>query len=292
MATSDKGWLVVNSFIESEKFHDLYDLLLQAAHESDVELELLRAAELPLTVPALRKLAPRFAIFWDKDVVFARALEMLGTRLFNPAAAIETCDSKALTAIALANAGVPTPTTVFSPMTFSNLPYPDSDFAMQAAQDIGYPLVVKENYGSFGAGVHLVRDPRALRTLIREFDTKGFVLQEYIQEASGNDIRVNVVGDEVVAALHRFSTNGDFRSNLTLGGASEPCAITEFEKKISLDACRALGLDFAGVDILRTESTAYVCEVNSNPHFRTTLDCTGVNMAEKIMAYLKEQLCL
>jgi len=114
--------------------------------------------------------------------------------------------------------------------------------------------------------------------------------QQAITESMGRDVRINVVGGRVVASILRQSTGGDFRSNLTLGGTMAPYTPTEAEAQLALRATQLLGLDFAGVDVLFGKNGPLLCEVNSNAHFKTTLACTGVNMAQHIMHYIKEQL--
>ena len=117
-----------------------------------------------------------------------------------------------------------------------------------------------------------------------------FLLQEFAAGSAGCDLRINVVGERVCATILRRNEN-DFRSNVSGGANMEPYTPSEVQVRIAIDAARALGLDFAGVDVLfGADGEPLICEVNSNPHFKNTLDCTGVNLAEHIMAHIKSKI--
>ena len=287
-----KGWLIVNNFMRSRKFDELYELLSLAAGKEGIELKTVKTGKFPHSVNALKELVKDvdFALFWDKDVILAKQLEACGLRLFNSARAVEGCDNKALIAIALEKAGVPTPETYVAPLTFEGVAIDDFGFAQDAAEKLGYPFVVKEVSGSFGQQVYLADDFEGLKKIIKSIGHKGFLMQKFVKSSRGRDIRVNVVGGKVVCAMERHSENGDFRSNVTLGGSAKACSLSKEQKDIAVRACRALGLDFAGVDVLFGENGPLICEVNSNPHFKSTLDATGIDLAGVIMKYIKAKL--
>jgi RimK family alpha-L-glutamate ligase len=225
-------------------------------------------------------------LFWDKDVALAQRLEAAGLPVFNSAAAIATCDDKIKTALALARQGVAMPRTIFAPKTFEGVGYASLDFLHTAVDTLGLPLVIKEACGSFGQQVYLAQTRTEAEDIVRRIGHKDFLMQEFVASSRGTDLRVNVVGGEVVAAMRRFSAT-DFRSNVTLGGGMERATPTPAQCEIAVAACRAVGADFAGVDILYGPNDApLVCEVNSNPHFRSTLDCTGVNLADVLAAHV------
>ncbi len=283
----NKGWLVVNNYIAEDKFTDLYNLFLEAAASKGMELALVKTGDIPYNVQELANTQPAFVIFWDKDIVLARFLESAGIRVFNAATAIEYCDNKALTTLALERADVPLPRTTIAPLTFEGVGYTDLAFAAAFAEKVGYPLVVKECFGSFGKQVHLVASFDELKALIPTFGSRSFLLQEFVAESTGRDLRIFVVGDETPIAMNRFNASGDFRSNITLGGYAQPHVPTDEEASIALNACKALGLDFGAVDLLLGKSGPLVCEVNSNPHFRSALDCTQLNLAEFILDHIR-----
>ena len=287
------GILVVNSFIGLEKFTELYRMLLDAAGKNDVSLKIRTTASLLSPVGELftDEPIPDFVLFWDKDVYLASRLENAGIRLFNSAKAVELCDNKALTAINLSKAGVKIPKTVIAPKTFDGVGYNSLDFALKAADILGYPLVIKEVFGSFGAQVYLAQNKESLFDIIAHIGYKDFIMQEFTGRKNvGRDVRINIVGGKAVASMLRYNDH-DFRSNISNGGSMTAYNPSEKQIIAAEAACKALGLDFAGVDVLfGDDGTPVICEVNSSPHFRSTLDCTGVNLAEHIIRYISEAL--
>ena len=284
------GLMVVNAFLRTTKFDDLYHTLLQAAQGAGMTLDVMTNAELCCTVDSLCPTAYDFVLFWDKDVQLAMQLESCGMRVFNSAQSILWCDDKALTYLKLKETGVPMPRTILAPKTFSAVGYPDLTFLEAVSRALGFPVVVKECFGSFGQQVYLAHTMQELTERVQALAGTPLLFQELIEESYGHDVRINVVGGQVVASMHRRSTDGDFRSNLTRGGAMEACNPTAEQEAIALRAVEALKLDFAGVDVLFGKNGPLICEVNSNAHFKTTLECTGVNMADEIMLYIRERL--
>ncbi|MCM1289540.1 MAG: RimK family alpha-L-glutamate ligase [Corallococcus sp.] len=285
------GWLVINGFLRSPKFDELYAYFQNAARVLGVELRQLSSAQLSCDISSDFSqfgTRPDFVLFWDKDAYLARRLERVGLKLFNSAVALETCDSKAQTALALCGV-VPTPKTIISPKTFQNVGYSDLAFVDNAVRELGLPLVVKEEFGSFGQQVYLAKTFEEAMSVVKSLGCKGFVMQQFVETSFGRDIRINVVGDKVVCSMLRQS-DGDFRSNVTLGGNATSYVPTETESRIAVEAVRAVGADFAGVDVLFGANGPLVCEVNSNPHFKSTLDCTGVDMSEKILQYVLQKV--
>ncbi len=287
-----KGLMVVNAFLRTTKFDDLYHILLDAAQQCGMALDVATNAELSQTVytndfdPSLYD----FVLFWDKDVQLALQLENLGMRVFNSAQSILWCDDKAQTYLRLIPHGIPMPRTILAPKTFTNVGYPDLSFLDGIAKTLGFPIVLKECFGSFGQQVYLLNDMESLRQKVQELAGAPLLFQELVSESYGHDTRINVVGGKVVASMLRRSTDGDFRSNLTLGGTMENYIPTEAEAELAIRATRLLGLEFAGVDILFGKDGPILCEVNSNAHFKTTLECTGVNMALEIMRRIAGKL--
>jgi ribosomal protein S6--L-glutamate ligase/gamma-F420-2:alpha-L-glutamate ligase len=282
-----KGWLIVNSFVKWDKFSEIYELLLEAGFSKGIDLEMKSSTDIFCSVQSGFEgmELPDFVIFWDKDILLARRLEQAGLRLFNPSESIEVCDDKGQTAIALQAKGIRTPLTFLSPKAYPSFGCTDLSFLDKAESVLGYPMVIKENRGSFGKQVHLAHDRREAEELIEGFKEHPFIMQEYIAASGGRDVRINVVGGRVVASMYRYNDN-DFRSNITNGGSMKKYDADPAQAEIAVKACEAIGLDFAGVDVLFGEDGPIICEVNSNPHFKTTLECTGINMAEHIMAHI------
>lgn len=285
-----KGWLVVNGFLGSEKFREIYAFLSRAAEGRGIEIEVKNSDALACAVgeDLFRDERVDFALFWDKDIYLARQMEMLGVRLFNSADAIAICDNKAETALAL-QGKVRTPKTVISPKTFEGIGYSKTDFLLKAIDKLDLPMIIKEAYGSFGQQVYLARSTDEAESIVASLGYKDFIMQEFIAESSGRDVRVNVVGGRVVSAMERYNEN-DFRSNISNGGSMRRIELSDEIKSTAIAAADAIGLDFAGVDILFGKDGPIVCEVNSNPHFKSSLECTGIDMSEAIMDHIKEAL--
>ena len=283
-----KAWLIVNGFLDSTKFTDLYGYLSRSAKKHGVTLERKSSDSLVCkTDEEIRQEALDLVLFWDKDVHLAARLEKIGLKLYNSAKAIEICDNKALTYLAL-EGKVATPKTVIAPKTFEGVGYTTLDFVENATRVLGLPMIIKESYGSFGAQVYLAKTLNEAKATVAKIAHREFIMQEFILESEGRDVRVNVVGGRVVSAMERYNEN-DFRSNITNGGSMRKIALSKEMEKAAIRACDAIGLDFAGVDILFGKNGPIVCEVNSNPHFKSSLECTGVDMSEEIMSYVTEQ---
>lgn len=282
-----KGWLVVNEFLQNQKFSELTKLFLSAAQKANLSLSVYTNAELLADTKELLKQRPDFVLFWDKDIVLGNYLEAQGIPLYNSVDAIRLCDDKRLTHIALMREGIPSPRTIMAPMTYPNIGFTNHDFFEQVERELTYPFVVKEAFGSFGEQVYLVRDRKELQQRIQGTSTTELLFQEYIPESRGRDVRLQVVGDRVVASMYRYS-NTDFRANVTAGGKMKNYTPSEEESSLALRAARAVGADFAGVDLLFGAEGPLVCEVNSNAHFKNIQTCAGVPVAEEIIQYICE----
>lgn len=294
-ARAPRGWLVSNARVNSDKFVELREHLVRDATHAGADLACVTNFELARVAPGggCGPELPDFILFWDKDVALARVLELAGVPVFNRPAAIAACDNKMDTFLALAAAGIPQPDTLPVPKLFHPASWGDGTgraFIADAVARLGLPLVAKECYGSFGAQVHLANDEAGLIRILDGFEARPALLQRYVPESAGTDMRLQVVGDRVVAAMKRTARPGDFRANLTNGGSAEPYGPDEAEIALALGACRALGLDFAGVDILRGADGPLVCEVNSNAHFINMERCTGVNIGELIIAHVLQRI--
>ena len=230
-----------------------------------------------------------FVLFWDKDTRLAKLLERVGVRVYNPAHAIEICDDKSETHRILSAAGVLQPESLLAPMTYREINQEVESFLQSAAERLGFPLVVKECYGSFGDQVSLAHTMDELREKAYKMESRPFMLQRFMSEASGKDYRLYVVGGRVVASMCRSSNGRDFRANLRQGGSAVPYTPTAEEVELVLRCCRELGLCFGGVDLLHTNEGVMVCEVNSNAHLAGIIACTGIDVADEIVSWVLEQ---
>ena len=284
-----KGWLVVNTFMDNAKFKNLYELLSDAFKKRDVSLEIKTAEDISLEVNKPIENKPDFAIFWDKDIYLAKRLEQNGIRLFNNSAAVELCDNKILMYQELAKNNIRIPRTFIAPKTFEGLGYNKLSFLDKVIEEIGLPIVIKEAYGSFGEQVYLASDKESAKSIIKRIGYKDFLMQEFIASSKGRDIRINVVGDKAVASMLRENKN-DFRSNISSGGNGINYEPKQEYIDLAIKTAKALGLSFAGVDVMFGEDGPIICEVNSNPQFASTLKATGINLGEFISDYILKQL--
>ena len=175
-----KAWLVINSFMDNQKFKNLYELLSLAFKKHNVSLEIKTARDISLEVGANIKNKPDFAIFWDKDIYLGERLEKTGVRLFNSARSVLLCDNKILMYQELADKGIRIPRTFIAPKTFEGLNYSKRDFLNNVIDEIGFPMIVKEAYGSFGEQVYLANDKESLNKIVDSIGYKDFLLQEFI----------------------------------------------------------------------------------------------------------------
>lgn len=279
------GWLVVNAYLKSAKFDEIYSYLVQAAKDRECELEIVTNEEIMINVKEQLKKNPQFVIFWDKDIRAAKLLETKGVRVFNSSQAIEVCDDKSLTYLALAHENIKMPKTLIKPLDFG-IEDKNHIFIDNAINKMKLPFIIKENCGSFGAQVYLVNSKAEAVETVNSMVGRGYIIQEFIESSKGRDVRIHMVGDKFVTAMLRENQD-DFRANITNGGRMKPYSPTKEQIQMARDVCKKLKLDFAGVDIMFGENDEPVfCEVNSNAHFKNILDCTGVNVAEYIIDYV------
>ena len=287
------GWLIVNSYYNPAKFNSLYKLLQESAEKAGLRFSKWTSDQRPTVIgSAARDPKPSFVLFWDKDIQLAKTMELSGLKLFNSAESIALADDKIETLLKLAAKGVPIPDTIPAPTCFPNCKRNPAS-AEQAAKILGWPLVIKENVGSFGQQVYLANNVKEAERILTHIGEHDCHFQRFIADSAGRDLRVTVVGGKVVCAMERRSqSKQQFRSNMELGGVGSARNITPYEEKIAVEAAEALGLDFAGVDILmgKDENERYVCEVNSNPQLQSTIDTCGINPATNIMWHIRSQI--
>jgi ribosomal protein S6--L-glutamate ligase len=154
----------------------------------------------------------------------------------------------------------------------------------------GAPVVIKLLEGTQGIGVVLGETPRAAASIIEAFGgvNTNILVQEYVAEAHGQDIRCIVIGDRVVASMKRQGREGDFRSNLHRGGSAKAIRVTPQERATAIAAAKVMGLNVCGVDMLRSNHGPVVMEVNSSPGLEGIETATGVDVAGKIIEFIEK----
>lgn len=212
-----------------------------------------------------------------------RQFEVCGSFPLNESVAITRARDKLRSLQLLVRQGIAMPVT-----GFAHSPDDTSDLIDMVG---GVPLVVKLLEGTQGIGVVLAETRQAAESVIDAFRglNAHILVQEFIKEAQGKDIRCLVVGGRVVAAIERKAREGDFRSNLHRGGTARLVDISEREREIAIQAAATLGLDVAGVDILRANRGPLVMEVNASPGLEGVEKTTGLDIAAMMIAWIEQQ---
>lgn len=222
----------------------------------------------------------QFAIYLDKDKYQSQILEDCGIRLFNSHKSVRVCDDKGLTYLALSNKGFNLPKTIFGALCYDKDSQIDKAWARKIADELGFPLIVKESFGSMGKGVYLAGDITELEQIMEKVKLKPHLFQQYLGLKKGVDVRVIVIGGKVICAMERQNLT-DFRSNVAQGGCGRAINLEEDFKICAQNCAKALKLDYCGVDLLYgDDGQPYVCEVNSNAFISGIEKATGENVAK------------
>lgn len=291
------GWIIANGCLKTKTFVDMLTFYEETAKDMGINLIRIWNNEIAVEIcdgevyfkdSTLKK--PDFVLFLDKDIYLARNLERLGIRVFNSADTIEICDDKAKTFQALLGHHIAMPTTFIAPLVYKGKTEEVETYINQIEEQLGYPLVVKENFGSYGQQVYLVHDRAQLIKKRYELLDKPHLYQAFVKSSRGRDVRLYVVGNEVIASMLRVSES-DFRANISIGGKAISYEAPESFKALAVKVCQILKADFAGVDLMFGEKgEPILCEVNSNAHIKGIQSCTGVNIARRILLYIADSI--
>ena len=225
---------------------------------------------------------PRIAQSYTKyGTAIVRQFESQGAYTTASSIAINRSRDKLRAYQVLAKSGVAIPKTVFARET--------ANFEDVVSLAGGTPLIIKVARGTHGNGVVLAETPKAAKAVMQAFYVEGvnFLVQEFVKEAAGTDIRALVVGSRVVASVKRQSLDDDFRSNTHQGGVGVPVKLTEEERKAAIKAAKAMGLPICGVDMMRSERGPLVLEVNSSASLKTPELITRRDVATQIIEYVE-----
>lgn len=227
---------------------------------------------------------PRIAANMTKyGTAILRQLEMQGIYSTSSSIAISRSRDKLRSMQLMAKAGIGIPKTVVSRNT--------TDIDDLLDQLGGMPVIIKLARGTHGNGVVLAETKKAAKSVLQAFyltndDGTNILLQEFVKESAGTDIRAFVVGSRVVASMKRQSLDDDFRSNLHKGGEGTTIKLTEEERKMAIKAAKAMGLNIAGVDMMRSARGPLILEVNASPGFGIE-KVTGRDVASPIIEYVE-----
>ena len=220
--------------------------------------------------------------FYGTAVV--KQFEMMDSYCVNTSYAIANSRDKLRSLQILAEAGINMPITGFASHT------KDIEGVIESVGST--PLIMKLLQGTQGQGIVLAETRKAAESVMsafRQLDA-DIMVQEFIKESGGTDIRAFVVGDEVVASMKRIAPEGEFRSNVHRGGTMEKVQLTSEEENMAVNASRILGLSIAGVDLMRSNRGPLILEVNSSPGLQGIETCSEVDVAEKIILHIQTWL--
>ncbi len=219
--------------------------------------------------------------FYGTAVV--RQFETMDSYCINSSVSISNSRDKLRSMQILAQAGINMPMTGFASHT------KDIEGVIESVGST--PLIMKLLQGTQGQGIVLAETRKAAESVMsafRQLDA-DIMVQEYIKESAGTDIRAFIVGEEVVATMKRTAPLGEFRSNVHLGSKIERVDISSKEKDIAVSAAKILGLSVAGVDFMRSRRGPLILEVNSSPGLQGIEACSGVDVANKIISYIESK---
>ena len=267
------------------------DIKVRIVDPQDVDIFVDRDDRKSILVDGKARTLPDFVLprtgsgttYFIKAII--RHLERLGVVLINGSASIDTVKDKLYTQQILGQSNLPVPKTLL-------VKHPiNIDFV---EKNINFPVIIKTLSGSFGAGVFLAETKKQFEQLVKMAEiTKpsyNIIVQEFIKDSWGKDLRVFVLNNKVIGCMMRQATDDDFRANITRGGEGIPYQIDEVIDWLGGESARLLGLDIAGVDLLFDKEGYRICEVNSSPGFEGMDKYTKTNIAEQIVNYVKHKI--
>src|SRR6266498_2999460 len=225
------------------------------------------------------------SISYSRGLYISKIYEANGVKVVNSSQVAERCGDKYVTSQILVKEGIPTPRVI---MAF------DEESALAAAEEIGYPFVLKPVVGSWGRLLAKVEDRSTAEAFIEHKATLGvshqvFYLQEYINKP-GRDIRAFVIGNEVICAIYRSSEN--WITNTARGGVATNCPVTDEIAELCYRAAQAVGNGLLALDLFETENGLTINEINHTMEFRNSITTTGVNIPQKMVEYVVSRVAI
>jgi ribosomal protein S6--L-glutamate ligase/gamma-F420-2:alpha-L-glutamate ligase len=290
-----KGLVLINGYPCAEKFYTQSARIATELKELGVDVSIVKNGELSAKFSSAGEVSVglndcQFAVYLDKDKYLGDMLESVGIRLFNSANSVETCDDKMRTFLALNGSGLKFPATSAAPLCYTKGAKVNVKFLQLVVEKLGFPVVVKKSYGSFGEGVKLAENFEKLQEIAQEWLYQPHFFQEYIAESKGRDLRVIVIGGKAIGCMERRAQGDEFRSNVELGGVGVAVELPEAYKEAAERAATVLGLDYCGVDLLETSNGPVLCEVNSNAFFEGFEKATGLNVAKAYAEHIVKEM--
>lgn len=289
-----KALCLLNAFVQTEGPIHFYHRMKDELALLGFDLEYKTNADINIYIGSDGKLQSHledysFVLYLDKDLYVSYLLEDLGYILFNNAKAIRLCDDKMLTHMALSNQGIKMPKTISAPLNYSGLI--SLPFISALEKELNYPFVAKDNFGSLGKNVFLIKNHDELLSFEKTHYQSPRLYQEFISSSFGFDYRLIVIGNKFVAGMKRVNSEGDFRSNIACHGKGEKAEIPLSYIEVAEKASKILNLDYCGIDILKGKNgEPILCEVNSNAFLKGIEEVTGENIAQKYASLIANKI--
>jgi len=292
------GWIIhkqeLGENFEVERLVEEFEkqsVNIRVVNPQDVDIFVDRDDRKSIIVSGQQRKLPDFVLprtgsgttYFIKAII--RHMERLGVVMINGSESIDAVKDKLYSQQILGQSNLPVPKTMLvrHPINLELI-----------EKNLSYPIIVKTLSGSYGAGVFLVEDRKQFRQLMKMAElTKpsyNIIVQEFIQDSYGKDLRVLVVNGKVVGCMMRQAVDGDFRANLTRGGEAIPYQIDENIEWLGGECARLLHLDIAGVDLLFNNGSYTICEVNSAPGFEGMEKYTNKNIAVEMVNYVVKKI--
>ena len=294
-----QGKIIINPYLRPKQSVFQAQRICDELVKLGVSVEIVTDAFLRLRLEngkiASNLLGADFIVYLDKDKYLSEMFAKSGVRLFNSHQSIRVCDDKARTYIALSDKKVKIPKTAFAPLCYNGADTLKKEVLQNLVNGLGgYPIIVKECYGSMGKGVHKAENFDELFELYTALKTSPHFYQEFISSSSGTDIRITLVGGRAISVMKRSNQN-DFRSNVAVGGNGVKIDLDDQEYsefvKTAEKVAKTLNLDYCGVDLLIGENfEPILCEVNSNAFFEETERVCNVNVAKSYAEHIVKSL--
>ncbi len=285
-----KNLLVVfNESIPDEVFKEKNAHLIELAKKRNVSITFKSNSEIYtfLNTNSVKSFGTNLnydcCLFFDRDIYLAKSLEMLGMKVVNNSKSFLMCEDKAFLYQQLVANHISIPRSFILPEQNSYKREGIQQFVEEALRELSLPIIIKKWNKSTVEGVFLVNKKEDVYAVIDKFNGHNIILQEYIAEASGTDIRLFVIKDKVVSAIRRESASGNFRANESLGGKLSPYTPTIIENKYAIDAAKALGCDYAVVDMLKGVTGSLVFEVSTTANIGNFYKTTNVDVFEQLL---------
>lgn len=287
-----KGLIVINGYQIADGIKHQVSRLLEEFSKCNVEVDVKKNNELLAYIENgnIKSNLPLydFVLYLDKDRYVADLLERSGYRLFNSTESIVKCDDKMLTHISLSNSGINMPTSISSTLCYHD--DGNRDYLNDVEKTLGYPLIVKENYGSLGRQVYLINNHAELEQIEDKLIHIPHIFQKFISSSKGVDYRIIVIGNKPVAYMKRENKHS-YLSNLATGGKAYKVELSKKYLDVAIKASEILGLDYCGVDLLiGPNDEPILSEVNSNAFYQGIEKTTGVNVAGSYVKYILSKI--